>query len=152
MILADFKRVSIKRPCWICGKSTYCGFSRMKVPGSSRCSSQWWKYTRSSRNSIRHDLTKNYDPDRQLILAAPLQIREAVFQELIRILPLLITWRKFVTDLGGLLRAHFPNTLKPCGSRRVHQGTSLVQPSSHPRVQSCFPVCLASSYMSSSSL
>jgi hypothetical protein len=28
MISVSFKRVNKKRPCWICGKTTYCGFSR----------------------------------------------------------------------------------------------------------------------------
>ena len=69
MISVGFERVSKKRPYRICGKPTYCGFSRdegtsicMRISAGSRgLSSQRWKHTRSSRDSIHHDSTKNQE-------------------------------------------------------------------------------------------
>src|SRR5829696_10369600 len=68
MISVGFARVSKKRPCRICGKPSYCGFSRdgryfhmhAHQCGISRAIRQWWKYTRPHRNSLHDNSTKNH--------------------------------------------------------------------------------------------
>ena len=68
MISVGFARVSKKRPCRICGKPTYCGFSRDE--GTSICMRISAGFRRLSRNggnihvhpenSIHHDSTQQF--------------------------------------------------------------------------------------------
>jgi len=95
MISAGFRRVSKKRPCRICGTPTYCGFSRDE--GTSICV----RISAGSRGLSRNGGNIHVHPEIQFITIrptikrpinqsvppAPLEIRDAVFQELIRISP-----------------------------------------------------------------
>ena len=101
MISVGFSRVSKKRPCRICGKPTYCGFSRdegtsicMRISagsrGLSRNGGNIHVHTEIPFITIRPTIKR---PISQPVSPAPLEIRDAVFQELIRISPLQNTWR-----------------------------------------------------------
>ncbi len=93
MISVGFNRVSKRRPCRICGKPTYCGFSRDE--GTSICMHISAGSRGLSRNggniqvhpeipfiTIRPRIQR---PMSQSIPLASLEIRDAVFPELIRI-------------------------------------------------------------------
>ena len=95
MISVGFERVSKKRPCRICGKPTYCGFSRDE--GTSIC----MRISAGSRGLSRNGGNIHVHPEipfitirprikrpiSQSIPLAPLEIRDAVFRELIKISP-----------------------------------------------------------------
>src|SRR5215467_7889544 len=95
MISVGFARVSKKRPCRICGKPTYCGFSRdegtsiyMRISAGSR------GLSRNGGNIHVHPeipfitiRPKIKNANSQSISLAPLEIRDAVFRELIQISP-----------------------------------------------------------------
>src|SRR5678816_2506574 len=95
MISVGFKRVSKKRPCRICGKPTYCGFSRDE--GTSIC----MRVSSGSRGLSRNGGNIHVHPEIPFIMIRPriqrpisesiplasLEIRDAVFRELIRISP-----------------------------------------------------------------
>ena len=111
MISVGFQRVSKKRPCRICGKPTYCGFSRDE--GTSICMRISAGSRRLSRNggnihvhpeipfiTIRPTIRKPFSLSVQL---APLEIRDAIFQELIRISPASNYMEELVAGPGGLL-------------------------------------------------
>jgi len=111
MISVGFQRVSKKRPCRICGKPTYCGFSRDE--GTSIC----MRISAGSRGLSRNGGNIHVHPEipfitirpriqrpiRQSIPLAPLEIRDAVFRELIRISPASNYRQELVTWPGGLL-------------------------------------------------
>lgn len=111
MIPVGFKRVNKKRPCWICGKTTYCGFSRdegtsicMRVSAGSRGRS------RNGGNIHVHPETpfitirpKIKNANSQLASLAPLEIRDAVFREFIRLSPASNYMKELITGPGGLL-------------------------------------------------
>ena len=110
MISGGFKRVSKKRPCRICGKPSYCGFSRDE--GTSICmriSSGSRGLSRNGGNihvhpevpfiTIRPRIKR---PNSQSISLAPLEIRDAVFRELIRISPAANYIEELVAGPGGL--------------------------------------------------
>ena len=111
MISVGFARVSKKRPCRICGKPTYCGFSRDE--GTSICMRVSAGSRRPSRNggnihvhpeipliTIRPRI-KNANSE--LVSLAPLEIRDAVFREFIRLSPASNYMKELVTGPGGLL-------------------------------------------------
>src|ERR1044072_3679273 len=111
MISVGFKRVSKKRPCRICGKHTYCGFSR--DDGTSIC----MRISAGSRGLSRNGGNIHVHPEipfitirpriqrpmSQSIPLASLEIRDAVFRELIRISPASNYRHELVTCPGGLL-------------------------------------------------
>jgi hypothetical protein len=111
MISVGFARVSKKRPCRICGKPTYCGFSRDE--GTSIC----MRISAGSRGLSRNGANIHVHPEipfitirpriqrpiSQSIPLAPLEIRDAVFQELIRISPASHYMEELVASPGGLL-------------------------------------------------
>jgi len=111
MISGGFKRVSKKRPCRICGKPSYCGFSRDE--GTSIC----MRISSGSRGLSRNGGNIHVHPEIPLILIrpriptrksqsiplAPLKIRDAVFKELIRISPASNYIEELVAGPGGLL-------------------------------------------------
>src|SRR5919106_6395254 len=111
MISVGFARVSKKRPCRICGKPTYCGFSRDE--GTSICmrvSSGSRGLSRNGGNIHVHSeipfitiQPRIKRPVSQSIPLAPLEIRDAVFRELIRISPASNYREELVTGPGGLL-------------------------------------------------
>jgi hypothetical protein len=94
MISVGFQRVSKKRPCRICGKPTYCGFSRDE--GTSIC----MRISAGSRGLSRNGGNIHVHSEIPFITIRPikrsisqsvplaaLEIRDAVFQKLIRISP-----------------------------------------------------------------
>ena len=111
MISVGFSRVSKKRPCRICGKPTYCGFSRDE--GTSIC----MRISAGSRGLSRNGGNIHVHPEIPVIMIrptikrpvsqsvplAPLEIRDAVFRELIRISPASNYRQELVTWPGGLL-------------------------------------------------
>jgi hypothetical protein len=111
MISVGFKRVNKRRPCRICGKPTYCGFSRDE--GTSIC----MRISAGSRGLSRNGGNIHVHPEIPLITIrpriqrpisqsiplAPLEIRDAVFRELIRISPASNYRQELVTCPGGLL-------------------------------------------------
>ena len=111
MISIGFERVSKKRPCRICGKPTYCGFSRDE--GTSIC----MRISAGSRGLSRNGGNIHVHPEipfitirpriqrplSQSIRLASLEIRDAVFRELIRISPASNYRQELVTCPGGLL-------------------------------------------------
>ena len=111
MISVGFKRVSKKRPCRICGKPTYCGFSRDE--GTSIC----MRISAGSRGLSRNGGNIHVHPEipfitirptiktqnSQSVSPTPLEIRDAVFRELVRSSPASSYRKELVTDPGGLL-------------------------------------------------
>ena len=111
MISVGFERVSKKRPCRICGKPTYCGFSRDE--GTSIC----MRISAGSRGLSRNGGNIHVHPEIPFITIRPriqrpisesiplasLEIRDAVFRELIRISPASNYRQELVTCPGGLL-------------------------------------------------
>src|SRR5688572_30650058 len=95
MISVGFARVSKKRPCRICGKPSYCGFSRDE--GTSIC----MRISAGSRGLSRNGGNIHVHPEipfitirpriqrpmSQSIPLASLEIRDAVFRELIKLSP-----------------------------------------------------------------
>jgi hypothetical protein len=111
MISVGFKRVSKRRPCRICGKPTYCGFSRDEgTPICMRVSAGSRGLSRNGGNihvhpeipfiTIRPTIKR---PISQSVPTAPLEIRDAVFQELIKISPASNYAAGLMAGPGGLL-------------------------------------------------
>src|ERR1051325_1814846 len=111
MISVGFARVSKKRPWRICGKPTYCGFSRdegtsicMRISagsrGPSRNGGNIHVHPEIPSITIRPRILR---PNNQSISPAPLEIRDAVFRELIRISPAANYIEELVVGPGGLL-------------------------------------------------
>src|SRR5882672_7611166 len=116
MISVGFQRVSKKRPCRICGKPTYCGFSRdegtsvcMRVsPGSrglSRNGGNIHVHPEIPFITIRPPIKQ---PISQSVPPASLEIRAAVFQELIRISPASNYAAELMAGPGGLFVTRTP--------------------------------------------
>jgi hypothetical protein len=111
MISVGFERVSKKRPCRICGKPTYCGFSRDE--GTSICmriSTGSRGLSRNGGNIHVHPeipfitiRTKIKNANSQSSSLAPLEIRDAVFREFIRLSPAANYIEELVAGPGGLL-------------------------------------------------
>jgi hypothetical protein len=111
MISVGFARVSKKRPCRICGKPTYCGFSRDE--GTSIC----MRISAGSRGLSRNGGNIHVHPEipfitirpkiknatSQIASLAPLEIRDAVFREMIKISPASNYREELVTGPNGLL-------------------------------------------------
>jgi hypothetical protein len=111
MISVGFARVSKKRPCRICGKPTYCGFSRDE--GTSIC----MRISAGSRGLSRNGGNIHVHPEIPFITIRPttkrltsqsvqlacLEIRDAAFQELIRISPASNYMQELVAGPEGLL-------------------------------------------------
>lgn len=108
-----FQRVGKKRPCRICGKQTYCGYSTdqrtsicMRVStgskGTSRNGGNIHVHTEIPTTTLVHNQRQPI-PQPPAIPLAPLQIRHAVFKELIRISPASKYHRQLVSGPGGLL-------------------------------------------------
>ena len=111
MISVGFERVSKKRPCRICGKPTYCGFSRDE--GTSIC----MRISAGSRGLSRNGGNIHVHPEIPFIMIRPrihrpmsqsiplasLEIRDAVFRELIRISPASNYVPELVAGPAGLL-------------------------------------------------
>ena len=111
MISVGFARVSKKRPCRICGKPTYCGFSRdegtsicMRISagsrGLSRNGGNIHVHTEIPFITIQPRIMR---PISQSIPLASPEIRDAVFRELIKLSPASNYREELVTGPSGLL-------------------------------------------------
>jgi C-5 cytosine-specific DNA methylase len=134
MISVGFKRVSKTRPCRICGKPTYCCFSRDE--GTSIC----MRISAGSRGLSRNGGNIHVHPEipfitirpkiknanSQSISLAPLEIRDAVFREFIRLSPPQITWRNLSLDQEGCCHEG-SRTTQPAMEHCLEQNRS-VQP------------------------
>ncbi len=110
MISVGFRRVSKKRPCRICGNRLIVTSQGTKVPHlhAHQCGvlagyRATVEISTSSPDSIHHDSTTIKWPISQSVPPAPLKIRDAVFQELIRISPASNYMEELVADPAGLL-------------------------------------------------
>src|SRR6185369_4352545 len=110
LVSGGFQRVSGKRRCRICQKATWCGYSTDE--GTSICMRVRTGARRSSRNGGNIHVHSNLLPTfvnpqptqpSQLIPLAPLEIRDAVFRELIRTSPASNYYPELVSGPGGLL-------------------------------------------------
>lgn len=110
LISGGFQRVNKKRPCRICGRSYYCGYST-----DERTSICMWIST-GSRGPSKNGgnihvhteipttpiIKQTPKPALPSIPVAPLEIRHAVFQELIRISPASSYHVELISGSGGL--------------------------------------------------
>ncbi len=110
LVSGGFDRVSKKRPCRICNRTTYCGFSRdgrtsicMRVSqgsrGPSRNGGNIHVHSEIPHTNIHQPTPSVSTPT---IPIAPLVIRNAVFKELIRLSPASQYRTELVTGEGGL--------------------------------------------------
>jgi len=110
LVSGGFQRVSRKRPCRICHKPTWCGYSTDE--GTSICMRVRTGSRRTSTNGgnihIHTDIAptsvtpQSRRPSLSIPLA-PLEIRDAVFRELIRISPASHYYPELVSGPAGLL-------------------------------------------------
>ena len=112
LVSGGFQRVSRKRPCRICHKSTWCGYSTdegtsicMRVrTGSRRTSTNGGNIHVHTHIGPPSIMSRSAHPAPTLsIPLAPLEIRDAVFRELIRISPASHYYAELVSGPGGLL-------------------------------------------------
>ncbi len=136
MISVGFERVSKKRPCRICGKPTYCGFSRdegisicMRISAGSR------GLSRNGGNIHVHPeipfitiRPKIKNANSQLVSLAPLEIRDAVFREFIRLSPASNYMKELVTGPGGCCHEVCSRTMRPAMEHCLEQNRT-AQPS-----------------------
>src|SRR5581483_4171290 len=115
-ISGGFRRVSKKRPCRICESTTYCGFT-----ADERMSICMWVSEGSigpSRNGgnkhVHHEVTIistrsriPTKPEPLAIAVAPIEVRDAVYRELIRISPARRYYPHLVAGPDGLLHRGF---------------------------------------------
>ena len=124
LVSGGFKRVSKRRPCRICGKATYCGFATdERVSICMRVSSGSRGPSRNGGNihvhcEIPFTTVRQEVPDTSnSIPLAPLEIRDAVFRELIRVSPALNYRKELVTAPGGLFsRGFLEEHIISCGA------------------------------------
>lgn len=110
LISGGFKRVSKRRPCRICGKPTYCGFSTdervsicMRVSTGSRGPSRNGGNIHVHYNIPFTGSRQEVATNPASIPLAPLEIRDAVFRELMRLSPAFNYREELLTGPGGLL-------------------------------------------------
>ena len=110
-VSGGFQRVSPTRPCRICRKLTWCGYSTdqrtsicMRVSAGSRGTS-----TNGGNIHVHTDIAPSFviqpspRPAPPSIPLAPIAVRDAVFRELIRISPATNYYSELVSGPGGLL-------------------------------------------------
>jgi hypothetical protein len=112
LVSGGFKRVNKKRPCRICGRSYYCGYSADERTSICMWVSEGPTYRGESRNAgnihvhtdipVTSAIHQNTKPSPPSIPLAPLEIRHAVFQELIRISPATNYDPQLISGPGGL--------------------------------------------------
>ena len=110
LVSGGFQRVSRKRPCRICHKSTWCGYALDE--GTSICMRVSTGARRTSKNGGNIHVHTHFAPTFVIprlpspslsIPLAPIEIRDAVFRELIRISPASHFYAELVSGPGGLL-------------------------------------------------
>lgn len=111
LVSGGFQRVS-KRPCRICGRPYYCGYSTDERTSICMWISDGSTYRGESKNggnihvhtniAITPAVHQNVRTAPPSIPLAPLEIRNAVFQELIKISPASSYHTQLVTGPGGL--------------------------------------------------
>lgn len=110
-VSGGFQRVSPTRPCRICRKPTWCGYSTdqrtsicMRVSAGSRGTS-----TNGGNIHVHTEIAPTLviqqppRPSPPSIPLAPIEVRDAVFRELIRISPASNYYSELVSGPGGLL-------------------------------------------------
>lgn len=111
--MTDFLRVSPKRPCRICDSTTYCGYSANERTSICMWISEGETYRGPSRNGgnihVHKDVPLNTipvaitRPAPPTIPVAAIEIRDAVYRELIRISPASTYYPYLVSGPDGLL-------------------------------------------------
>jgi hypothetical protein len=117
LISSGFARVNRRQPCAVCGKSDWCVYTRdeqvsicMRVSaGAVRMNSQGGFIHIHSNGSLAIGLsTQQPAADiKPSINLAPLEVRDAVYSELIRLSPASNYDRELVSSSGGLLSRGF---------------------------------------------
>ncbi len=112
LVSGGFQRVSKKRPCRICGRPYYCGYSTDERTSICMWISDGSTYRGESKNggnihvhtdiAVTSAVHQNARPALPSIPLASLEIRDAVFQELIKISPASSYHAQLVTGPGGL--------------------------------------------------
>src|SRR5712691_8843291 len=111
LVSNGFRKVTTKRPCRICHKTDWCGYSTdertsicMRVSdgakGTARNGGNIHVHNDVSRTSSPRNKTKPAPPSIEI---APIEIRDAIYRELIRISPAQKYYPHLVDGPGGLL-------------------------------------------------
>ncbi len=111
LVSGGFQRVSKKRPCRICNQFTYCGYATdertsicMRVSTGSRGMSKNGGSIHVHTDVVPTPIIQRSPrPSAPSIPLAPIDIRDAVFRELIRISPASNYYPRLVSGPGGLL-------------------------------------------------
>ena|ERR1044072_6699650 len=115
LVSSGFARVSRKRPCVICGKPDWCVFTRdgkisicMRVSaGAVRMNRQGGFIHRNQSSALMVDALKPSSSIEASVDLAPLEVRHAVYSELIRISPAPNYDHELVSGTKGLLSRGF---------------------------------------------
>ncbi len=117
LISSGFARVSRKHPCEICGKPDWCVRTRdgeisicMRVSaGSIRMNSKggFIHVHHDSLSVIGVEKQQSVSDNKLSICLAPLEVRHAIYSELIRLSPATNYDRELVSGPGGLLSRGF---------------------------------------------
>lgn len=112
-VSSGYERVSRKRPCEICGKPDWCVRTRdgeiticMRVSAESIRMNSRGGFIHAHRNSLtatETELRQSADDNKPAINLAPLEVRHAVYSELIRLSPATNYDRELVSGSDGLL-------------------------------------------------
>src|SRR5215212_3480693 len=127
LISSGYARVNRRRPCAVCGKPDWCVYTRdeqvsicMRVSsGSIRMNSRGgFIHLHSDRGPITECEARQPGGDTQPSTnLAPIEVRHAVYSELIRLSPATNYDRELVSGSGGLLsRGFLPKELSKFGA------------------------------------
>lgn len=113
LVSGGFKRVSRKRPCRVCNRGYFCGYASDERTSICMWVSDGPTYRGPSRNGgnihvhtdipVTPAIQRSPQPETPSIPLAPLEIRDAVFQELIRISPATNYRAELISGPHGLL-------------------------------------------------
>jgi hypothetical protein len=126
-VSSGYERVSRKHPCDICGKPDWCVRTRdgeisicMRVSAGSIRMNSRGGFIHAHHNSLTAteiELRQSADDNKPAINLAPLEVRHAVYGELIRLSPATNYDRGLVSGPGGLLsRGFLPSELSKFGA------------------------------------
>ncbi|MDX6576478.1 MAG: hypothetical protein QOE96_2431 [Blastocatellia bacterium] len=110
LVSGGFRTVSPKRPCRICRRDDWCGFSRdERVSICMRVSDGAKRSSKNGGNIHVHDDVApsfNYQPPARStpqIKVAPVEVRDAIYRELIRISPASLYQQQLIDNPQGLV-------------------------------------------------
>ena len=111
LVSNGFRKVTTKRPCHICHKPDWCGYATDERTSICMRVSDGAKGTARNGGNIHvhHDVSTTSRPRKKTKLAppsveiAPIEIRDAVYRELIRISPAQKYYPHLVDGPDGLL-------------------------------------------------